>query len=36
MVHAINPDGGGSTTAVAGGAVSEYPSGGAERPVSSQ
>ncbi|WP_216699105.1 phosphodiester glycosidase family protein [Arthrobacter sp. I3] len=27
MVHAINLDGGGSTTAIAGGAVSEYPLG---------
>ena len=33
MVQAINLDGGGSTTAVAGGAVLNIPSGGAERPV---
>lgn len=33
MVQAINLDGGGSTTAVAGGIVVNSPSGGAERPV---
>jgi exopolysaccharide biosynthesis protein len=33
MVQAINLDGGGSTTAVAGGTVLNIPSGGAERPV---
>ena len=33
MVQAINLDGGGSTTAVAGGAVLNSPSGGTERPV---
>jgi len=33
MVQAINLDGGGSTTAVAGGTVLNNPSGGAERPV---
>ncbi|SDK53813.1 Sporulation related domain-containing protein [Arthrobacter sp. ov407] len=33
MVQAINLDGGGSTTAVAGEAVLNIPSGGAERPV---
>jgi exopolysaccharide biosynthesis protein len=33
MVQAINLDGGGSTTAVAGGNVLNSPSGGAERPV---
>jgi exopolysaccharide biosynthesis protein len=33
MVQAINLDGGGSTTAVAGGTVVNSPSGGAERPV---
>lgn len=33
MVQAMNLDGGGSTTAVAGGTVLNSPSGGAERPV---
>jgi len=33
MVQAMNLDGGGSTTAVAGGSVLNSPSGGAERPV---
>jgi exopolysaccharide biosynthesis protein len=33
MVQAINLDGGGSTTAVAGGNVLNRPSGGAERPI---
>lgn len=33
MVQAMNLDGGGSTTAVAGERVLNSPSGGAERPV---
>jgi exopolysaccharide biosynthesis protein len=33
MVQAMNFDGGGSTTAVAGGAVLNSPSDGTERPV---